>query len=142
MDIIGGMIVAAMAVNIADKMANPVWRILDERTINARLATLLTNPKRALNVIKSGFSKQFSKFTKPTSKETGAMLAVVVILVAGVVTWDLTHQSIPAGGVDAPVGVEAADGWMATLDDRGESSLLIVHDLSDVDSEIESSNQF
>ena len=137
MDIIGGMVVAAMAVNIADKMANPVWRILDERTINARLATLLTNPKRALNVIKSGFSKQFSKFTKPTSKETGAMLAVVVILVAGVVTWDLTHQSIPAGGVDAPVGVEAADGWMATLDDRGESSLLIVHDLSDVDSEID-----
>ena len=137
MDIIGGMVVAAMAVNIADKMANPVWRILDERTINARLATLLTNPKRAFNVIKSGFSKQFSKFTKPTSKETGAMLAVVVILVAGVVTWDLTHQSIPAGGVDAPVGVEAADGWMATLDDRGESSLLIVHDLSDVDSEID-----
>ena len=137
MDIIGGMVVAAIAVNIADKMANPVWRILDERTINARLATLLTNPKRALNVIKSGFSKQFSKFTKPTSKETGAMLAVVVILVAGVVTWDLTHQSIPAGGVDAPVGVEAADGWMATLDDRGESSLLIVHDLSDVDSEID-----
>ena len=137
MDIIGGMVVAAMAVNIADKMANPVWRILDERTINARLATLLTNPKRALNVIKSGFSKQFSKFTKPTSKETGAMLAVVVILVAGVVTWDLTHQSIPAGGVDAPVGVEAADGWMATLDDRGESSLLIVHDLSDVDSDID-----
>ena len=64
-------------------------------------------------------------------------LLVVVILVAGVVTWDLTHQSIPAGGVDAPVGVEAADGWMATLDDRGESSLLIVHDLSDVDSEID-----
>ena len=65
------------------------------------------------------------------------MLAVVIILVAGVVTWDLTHQSIPAGGVDAPVGVEAADGWMATLDDRGDSSLLIVHDLSDVDSEID-----
>ncbi len=136
MDIIGGMVVAAIAVNIADKMAEPVWRILDERTINARLATLLTNPKRAFNVIKSGFSKHFSKFTKPSSKETGAMLAVVIILVAGVVTWDLTHQSIPAGGVDAPVGVEAADGWMATLDDRGESSLLIVHDLSDVDSEI------
>ncbi len=137
MDIIGGMVVAAIAVNIADKMAEPVWRILDERTINARLATLLTNPKRAFNVIKSGFSKHFSKFTKPSSKETGAMLAVVIILVAGVVTWDLTHQSIPAGGVDAPVGVEAADGWMATLDDRGDSSLLIVHDLSDVDSEID-----
>ena len=43
----------------------------------------------------------------------------------------------PAGGVDAPVGVEAADGWLITLDDRGESALLIVHDLSDLESEIE-----
>ena len=45
MDIIGGMLVAALAVEIANKMADPLWRILDERTINARLATLLTNPK-------------------------------------------------------------------------------------------------
>ena len=137
MDIIGGMIVAAIAVNIANKMADPFWRIFDERTINARLVTLLTNPKRAMNVIKSTASRQFNRFTKPTSKETGAMLAVVIIVVAGVITWDLTHQSIPAGGVDAPVGVEAADGWLITLDDREESALLIVHDLSDLDSEIE-----
>ena len=136
MDIIGGMVVAAIAVNIADKMAQPFWKIFDERTINARLVTLITNPKRALNVLKSSTSKQLSKFGKPTSKETGALLAVVIIVVAGVITWDLTHQSIPAGGVDAPVGVEAADGWLATLDDKGESWLLIVHELDDVESEI------
>ena len=136
MDIIGGMVVAAIAVNIADKMAQPFWKIFDERTINARLVTLITNPKRALNVLKSSTSKQLSRFGKPTSKETGALLAVVIIVVAGVITWDLTHQSIPAGGVDAPVGVEAADGWLATLDDKGESWLLIVHELDDVESEI------
>ena len=137
MDIIGGMVVAAFAVNIANKMADPLWRILDERTINARLATLLTNPKRALNVIKSNTTNLAARFTKPTSKETGVMLTVIMIVVAGVITWDLTHQSIPAGGVDAPVGVEAADGWLITLDDKGESALVIVHDLSDLDSEIE-----
>lgn len=137
MDIIGGMVVAAIAVGIADKMAEPFWKIFDERTINARLVTLLTNPKRALNVIKSTTSKQFSKFAKPTSKETGALLAVVIIVVAGVITWDLTHQSIPAGGVDAPVGVEAADGWLATLDDKGDSWELIIHELDDVESKID-----
>ena len=137
MDIIGGMVVAAFAVNIANKMADPLWRILDERTINARLATLLTNPKRALKVIKSNTTNLAARFTKPTSKETGVMLTVIMIVVAGVITWDLTHQSIPAGGVDAPVGVEAADGWLITLDDKGESALVIVHDLSDLDSEIE-----
>jgi len=137
MDIIGGMIVAAVAVNIANKMADPFWRILDERTINARLVTLLTNPSRAFKVIKSNTVQQVTRFAKPTSKETGAILTAILIVVAGVITWDLTHQSIPAGGVDAPVGVEAADGWLITLDDRGESALVVVHDLSDLESEID-----
>lgn len=137
MDIIGGMIVAAVAVNIANKMADPFWRILDERTINARLVTLLTNPSRAFKVIQSNTVKQVTRFTKPTSKETGAILTAILIVVAGVITWDLTHQSIPAGGVDAPVGVEAADGWLITLDDRGDSALVVVHDLSDLESEID-----
>ena len=136
-DIIGGMVVATIAVNIANKLADPFWRIFDERTINARLVTLLTNPKRAFDVVKSHFCKQLSRFTKPTSRETGIMLTVVMIVVAGVITWDLTHQSIPAGGVDAPVGVEAADGWLITLDDKEEATLLVVHDLSNLNSEIE-----
>ena len=136
MDIIGGMIVAAIAVSIANKMADPMWRIFDERTINARLATVLTNPKRAYNVIMSNAKEQFSRYSKPSSKETGVMLTVVIILVAGVITWDLTHQSIPAGGVDAPVGVAAADGWLVTLDEKMEGAIVVVHDLSDLDSEI------
>lgn len=136
MDIIGGMVVAAIAVSIANKMSGPMWKIFDERTINARLATLLTNPQRAFSVIKSNTKKLFLRYSKPTSKETGVLLTIVMIIVAGVITWDLTHQSIPAGGVDAPVGVAAADGWLVTLDDRGDDALLVVHDLSDLNSEI------
>ena len=136
MDIIGGMIVAAIAVSIANKMADPMWRIFDERTINARLATVLTNPKRAYNVVLSNAKEQFSRYSKPSSKETGVMLTVVMVLVAGVITWDLTHQSIPAGGVDAPVGVAAADGWLVTLDEKLDGAIVVVHDLSDLDSEI------
>ena len=34
-DIAGGMIVAFIAVNLADKTSKPIWSILDERTINA-----------------------------------------------------------------------------------------------------------
>ena len=33
--------------------------------------------------------------------------------------------------------VDAADGWMITLDSKEESSLLILHDLSDLNSQIE-----
>ena len=136
-DIIGGMIVAAVAVKISSAMSEPFWNIFDERTINARLVTVLTNPKRALNAAFGGLKKSASRFSKPTSKETGVLLTVILITVAGVVTWDLTHQSIPAGGVDAPVGVDAADGWLITLDSKEESSLLILHDLSDLNSQIE-----
>ena len=136
-DIIGGMIVAAVAVKISSVMSEPFWNIFDERTINARLVTVLTNPKRALNAAFGGLKKSASRFSKPTSKETGVLLTVILITVAGVVTWDLTHQSIPAGGVDAPVGVDAADGWMITLDSKEDSSLLILHDLSDLNSQIE-----
>lgn len=136
-DIIGGMIVAAIAVQIASVMAEPFWNIFDERTINARLVTVLTNPKRALSVGFSSASKSISNFSKPTSKETGFMLTVILILIVSVVTWDLTHQSIPAGGVDAPVDVDAADGWLVTLDSKDDSSLLVIHDLSDLESQIE-----
>ena len=94
--------------------ADPFWRIFDERTINARLVTLLTNPKRAMNVIKSSASKQFNRFTKPTSKRDLRDACSSDYRCCSVITWDLTHQSIPAGGVDAPVGVEAADGWLIT----------------------------
>ena len=65
------------------------------------------------------------------------MLTIIMIAIAGVITWDLTHQSIPAGGVDAPVGVAAADGWLVTLDSKDDKSLLVVHDLSDVESKID-----
>ena len=136
-DIIGGMIVAAIAVKIASVMAGPFWSIFDERTINARLVTVLTNPKKAILVMVNGVKKSTNQFSNPTSRETGIMLAVILILVAGVVTWDLTHQSIPAGGVDAPVGVEAADGWLITLDSKDENSLLVIHDLSDLNSQID-----
>ena len=136
-DIIGGMIVAAIAVNLASKMAEPFWNIFDERTINARLVTVLTNPKRAMSALYQSLSKTTKRFSSPTSKETGVMLTVIMIAIAGVITWDLTHQSIPAGGVDAPVGVAAADGWLVTLDSKDDKSLLVVHDLSDVESKID-----
>jgi hypothetical protein len=137
LDIVGGMLVAAAAVYLSDRYADSVWKILDERTINARLATVLTNPKQAFTVIGEKGKELFGNFSKPTSKETGVILTVVVIVVASVITWDLTHQSLPAGGVQTPVDVAAADGWLVTLDDREMGALLVVHDLSDLEDELE-----
>ena len=138
LDIIGGMVVAAIAVYLSDRYSGPIWNIFDERTINARLVTVLTNPKHAFSMVKESTKKLASNFSRPTSKETGAILTAVIIIVAGIITWDLTHQSLPAGGVDTPVDVAAADGWLVTLDNSSDmGALLVVHDLSDVQEEIE-----
>ncbi|MDP6869978.1 MAG: phosphatase PAP2 family protein [Candidatus Poseidoniaceae archaeon] len=137
LDIIGGMVIAAIAVSITDRMAGPFWKIFDERTVNARLATVLTNPGRAFSIIKGSIINTAKRYSKPTSSETGSIIVAVMILISGVITWDLTHQSLPANGVSAPIEVSSADGWLVTLDDRGESALLVVHDLSDLSTEIE-----
>ena len=130
LDIIGGMLVAAAAVGLADKTAGRWWSVFDERTINARLVTVLTNPGKAWSIINSKIKEIIKQYKRPTSKETGALVVVVLILITSIITWDLTHQSLPAGGVEAPQGVEAVDSWMVTMDNRTEGALLVVHDLS------------
>ena len=137
LDIAGGMIVASIAVNLADKTSKPVWNILDnERTINARLVTVLTNPRKAYNFVAKKFSNTVRKFAKPTSRETGILSVVVLLVVASVITWDLTHQSLSAKGVEAPEGAAGADGWLATIDNTSEDGrLLKLYDLSDLDDE-------
>ena len=135
LDIAGGMIVASIAVNLADKTSKPVWSILDERTINARLVTLLTSPRKAYNTVAGKFIGSARKFAKPTSRETGIIAVVILLVVGSVITWDLTHQSLPAQGVEAPEGAAGADGWLATIDNTTDDGrLLKLYDLSDLTS--------
>ena len=134
LDIAGGMIIAAIAVNLADKTSKPIWNILDERTINSRLVTVLTNPKKAYKIVSQKIAKSSKSFLKPTSRETGIMAVVLIVIVASVITWDLTHQSLSAKGVEAPEGASGADGWLATLDNTSEfGAVLKLYDLSELD---------
>ncbi|MEZ7994949.1 MAG: phosphatase PAP2 family protein, partial [Candidatus Poseidoniaceae archaeon] len=130
LDIIGGMLVAVAAVGLAERTAGPWWKVFDERTINSRMVTVLTNPGKALSIVNEKIKGSIRQYRTPTSRETGVLAIVVLILITSIITWDLTHQSLPAGGVEAPQGVEAVDGWMVTMDDRVEGALLVVHDLS------------
>jgi len=135
-DIAGGMIVAFIAVNLADKTSKPIWSILDERTINARLVTVFTNPRKAYNIVSGKVTSAAKNFANPTSRETGILAIVVLIIVGSVITWDLTHQSLPAKGVEAPEGAAGADGWLATIDNTSENGrLLKLYDLSDLDND-------
>ena len=139
-DIIGGMLIAALAVSAADKTSDGWWKLFDERTMNARFVTLLTNPRKAYSIVSRRTSVFFRRFLNPESRETGIMALVVFLLMFSIITWDLSDQSLPADGIEAPQGVATDGSWMATIDNRSTGPVIIVHDLSDLTSNWELMN--
>ncbi|MEC7461519.1 MAG: phosphatase PAP2 family protein [Candidatus Thermoplasmatota archaeon] len=136
-DIVGGLLIAAGAVAMTERTVGFVWRIGDERTMNARLASLLTQPRVALNALIAPVTTQLKRFQSPGARESRLGLGVVLFLVLLVVTYDLTHQALPAGGIEAPEGAAAADGWVATMDNRSGVHTVVLNDLSAPDVVIE-----
>lgn len=131
-DIVGGMLIAALAVSLAGRTSDSWWKLFDERTMNARIVTLLTNPKRAYEVVSGRTVSFVRKFKTPTSRETGIMALAVFVILFSIITWELSHQSLPAGGIEEPQGVAAGDGWMVTIDNRSEGPVMIVYDIGDL----------
>ena len=130
-DIIGGMILATFAVNLMEKTNDPVWKFFDERTINSRLATLLTRPAHSASLLFGRIKNYAKTWLKPTSKETGTFIVVIMILTAAVITWDLTHNELPAEGVQSAQGAVASEGWLATMDNQSGEAIVLIHDIAD-----------
>ena len=125
-DIIGGMVIATLALKLTERYHKPVWEVLDERTLNARLATIFTRPNRVKWWISSRSKKVAKALRNPSSHETGWAIFIVVIMTTSVIVWDMTHRDLPVTGVEAPVGVAAADGWLVSLDNRTEDGFVVV----------------
>ena len=134
-DIIGGMLIAGAAVSMADRTSNGWWKFFDERTMNARIVTVLTRPWQAWAWIRSRIGRAWEQYRQPTSRETGHIAIVILVVVAAVITWDLTHRSLPAGGVEAPQSAAVSDEWLATLDNQTEGVSLLLENLSAADSQ-------
>ncbi|MEL0182574.1 MAG: phosphatase PAP2 family protein, partial [Candidatus Poseidoniales archaeon] len=133
LDIIGGMLIAGAAVSMADRTSNGWWKFFDERTMNARIVTVLTRPGQAWAWLTGRVGREFKQYRTPTSRETGRMAVAILIVVAAVITWDLTHRSLPAGGVEAPEAAAVSDEWLATLDNQTEGVSLLLQNLSAAD---------
>ncbi|MEC8589185.1 MAG: phosphatase PAP2 family protein [Candidatus Thermoplasmatota archaeon] len=130
-DIIGGMILATFAVSLMEKTNDPVWKFFDERTINSRLATLLTRPAHSASLLFGRIKTYAKNWLKPTSRETGTLIVVIMILTAAVITWDLTHNELPAEGVQSAQGAVASEGWLATMDNQSGEAIVLIHDVAD-----------
>ena len=130
-DIIGGMMIAAFSVSLTDKTNDSVWKIFDERTINSRLATVLTRPAHSISILSSRIKAYVKTLMKPTSKETGTFIVVIMILTGAVITWDFTHNELPAEGVQSAQGAVASEGWLATMDNQSGEDIVLIHDVAD-----------
>ena len=139
-DIIGGMLIALLAVQVSER-SQGLWKVLDERTFNARLVTVLTSRERTLSWAKSRSKRAWTALKSPTSRETGLAITMVIVLTAGVIVWDITHRDLPATGVESPVEATAADGWLVSLDNSSEGWRVVVIDLSNPRQEIELEHQ-
>ena len=54
-----------------------------------------------------------------------------MILTGAIITWDLTHNELPAEGVQSAQGAVASEGWMATMDNQSGEAIVLIHDVSD-----------
>jgi len=135
LDIIGGMLIALLAVQASEK-SQWLWKILDERTFNARLVTVLTSKERTVYWAKTHTKRLWYKLKSPSSRETSVAMLMVVLLTVGVIVWDVTHRELPATGVESPVEATAADGWLVNLDNSSEGWKVVVTDLSDLTQDI------
>ncbi len=126
LDIIGGIAVAALAVRLADKTQAWVWYRFDERTFHARLAWLLSDVNNWRKVANKYVTRVKNTIEAPTSKLTGSILVVILLLTGSVVLYDAAHQDFPAEGVTHPGAAAGADGWLVALDASEEGNLSAV----------------
>ncbi|MBT4058839.1 MAG: inositol phosphorylceramide synthase [Euryarchaeota archaeon] len=125
-DIVGGIIVASLAVAIADRTHAWLWYRLDERTFNARLAWLLAdlnNPKRVLS---SWIGDFIGWLRRPSAAQTGTVIMLLFAATSSVLLYDAAHQDFPAEGVTYPEAAAGADGWLVALDADEDGNLSAV----------------
>ncbi len=123
-DIIGGMVVAIMAVNITSKTHEPVWRFADERLFTRRLARTLDDPMGSMKRALSSFSKLADPFREPGKSQTGALIIGLLVLTGSVLLWDVTHQRISIEEAESPTSASGSGEWLVWVENlEGEVSI-------------------
>ena len=124
-DIIGGMVVAAVAVQLSERSHARVWHWLDERAFNARLAWLLADLSRPLKVLKGWGAGMLGWLKRPSAAQTSSVIALMLLATGGVLLYDATHQDFPAGGVTWPEEAAGAGGWLAAVEETAEGDAVV-----------------
>ena len=131
-DIIGGMAVAILAVELTAKTHSSIWRVADERLFSRRLARAIADPGKSLRGTLSSVYSVFEPLKEPNKRQTSVIIATLLLSTAFVLLWDATHQDFPVEGVEWPTSAAGSDGWLVSVEEVPDGSLEIsVWNISD-----------
>ena len=116
-DIIGGMVVAIIAVEITTRTSDSIWKVADERLFGRRLARAISDPRKWLKQVYANFKDFLRPLGEPSKKQTSVMIVVVVMSTGGVLLWDATHQDFPLEGVEWPTAAAGSEGWLVSVEE-------------------------
>ena len=124
-DIIGGMAVAILAVELTAKTHSSIWRVADERLFSRRLARAIADPGKSLRGTLSSVYSVFEPLKEPNKRQTSVIIATLLLSTAFVLLWDATHQDFPVEGVEWPTSAAGSDGWLVSVEEIPDGSLEI-----------------
>ena len=121
-DIIGGMAVGILAVQLTAKTNQPVWDFVDERLFSRRLARAIADPGKSIRGFLGSIVSAFTPLREPSRKQTSAIIAALLLSTGLVLLWDATHQDFPVEGVEWPTSAAGSDGWLVSVEEAPETS--------------------
>ena len=121
-DIIGGILVATLAVSLTERTHEPVWRFADERLFTRRLARFMKNPRAWFGGVKQSVKKQIDPYREPSKTQTGAMIVAILLGTGLVLLWDATHQDFPVEGV-TPTYTAGSGDWLVTVQENDNGTV-------------------
>ena len=119
-DIIGGMIIAILAVNTTARTNEPIWRFADERLFTRRLARTLEDPRGSAQRTLRSFGKSLDPIKEPGKKQTGAIILTLIVLTGSVLLWDVTHQKISIDEADSPTSASGSGEWLVWVEESDD----------------------
>ena len=119
-DIIGGMVVAILAVNITARTHEQIWRLADERLFTRRLARTLDNPRGSIKSTLNSLTRSLDPIKEPGKNQTGALISALILLTGSVLLWDVTHQKISIDEAESPTSASGSGEWLIWIEDSAE----------------------
>ena len=121
-DIIGGILVATLAVSLTERTHEPVWRFADERLFTRRLARFMKDPRAWFGGFKKSLKRQIDPYREPSKTQTGAVIVAILIGTGLVLLWDATHQDFPVEGV-TPTYTAGSGDWLVTVQENDNGTV-------------------